>query len=119
VKSDKNGECLVAVCETRGKRALLPGDYCYERMSIDTSGGMQPLLTAPYDAVVVPHHGDKASAHEIVSPVSDNSIAFFSAGDHSYYKHPTVASLARHKSKGFLVVNKHEMADIRSQQLLP
>jgi len=119
VNSNKNGECLVAVCETDGKRALLPGDYSYQRMASDTGGGMQPLVEARYDAVVVPHHGDKASAHSIVNPVSDKSIAFFSAGDHSWYKHPNEDSLAMHEGKGYVIVSKNKTPDIKSQKLLP
>jgi hypothetical protein len=57
--SDKNGECLVVLCESNGKRALLPGDYSYRRMVSDTGGSMPSLVKVRYDAVVVPHHGDR------------------------------------------------------------
>lgn len=118
-KSNKNGECLVAVCRTQGKSALLPGDYSYRRMQTDSATEMQLLAVAHYDAVVVPHHGDEASADKIVKPASETSIAFFSAGDHSWYKHPNNDSLENHEEEGYVIVNKHKLADIKSQKLLP
>ncbi|MEM5295531.1 hypothetical protein VSR82_14440 [Burkholderia sp. JPY481] len=118
-KSNKNGECLVAVCRTQGKSALLPGDYSYRRMKTDGASEMQRLATAQYDAVVVPHHGDEASADKIVKPATDTSIAFFSAGDHSWYGHPNADSLENHEQEGYVIVNKNRLADIKSQRLLP
>ncbi|MEX3981860.1 hypothetical protein AB4Y45_23095 [Paraburkholderia sp. EG287A] len=117
--SDKNGECLVAICTTSGKHALLPGDYTYTRMSTDSAAGMKSLTHMQYEAIVVPHHGDAASAHNVAQPASKASIAFFSAGTHGYYNHPTPQSLAEHTKKGFVVVNKHKTAHIKLQNLLP
>jgi beta-lactamase superfamily II metal-dependent hydrolase len=118
-KSNKNGECLVAVCRTQGKSALLPGDYSYRRLKTDGATEMQLLAMAQYDAVVVPHHGDEASADKIVKPASDTAIAFFSAGDHSWYEHPNADSLENHEQEGYVIVNKNTLVDIKLQKLLP
>lgn len=115
--SDKNGECLIAVCRTVGKSALLPGDYIYNRMAIDPSS--MSLASQRYDAVVVPHHGDEASSADIFEPASTRSIAFFSAGDHRYYKHPRQESLDKHASKGYNVVEDRDTPHIKSRQVLP
>ncbi|SAL82634.1 hypothetical protein AWB74_06335 [Caballeronia arvi] len=116
--SNKNGECLVAVCRTRGKIALLPGDYTYRRFPTDGGSEMRALSAAKYDAVVVPHHGDAASADQVVNPVSDSSIAFFSAGTHSYYNHPKQESLDNHEDIGYVVINKKESTEIKQKRLL-
>jgi beta-lactamase superfamily II metal-dependent hydrolase len=117
IKSDKNGECLIAVCRTVGKSALLPGDYIYNRMAIDPSS--MALASQGYDAVVVPHHGDEASSAGIFKPTSARSIAFFSAGDHIYYKHPRQESLDEHAAKGYNVVEDRDTPHIKSRQVLP
>ncbi|NRD81656.1 hypothetical protein FG484_02585 [Burkholderia pseudomallei] len=117
--SDKNGECLVAVCRTVGKSALLPGDYVYHRMASDRSSAIRSLVSQRYDAVVVPHHGDEASSKGIFPPASMQSIAFFSAGDHKYYKHPRQESLDEHASNGYNVVEDHNTPHIKSRQVLP
>jgi hypothetical protein len=116
--SNKNGECLVALCRTRGKIALLPGDYTYRRFSTDGGSEIRALSAAKYDAVVVPHHGDSASADQVVKPMTDSSIAFFSAGTHSYYKHPKQESLDNHEDLGYVVINKNESIDIKRKRLL-
>jgi beta-lactamase superfamily II metal-dependent hydrolase len=117
--SDKNGECLIAVCRTAGKSALLPGDYVYSRMASDRTAAIKPLISQRYDAVVVPHHGDEASSIGTFAPASTRSIAFFSAGDHTYYKHPRQESLDEHASKGYNVVEDHDTPHIKPRQVLP
>ncbi|WP_124082541.1 hypothetical protein [Pseudomonas aeruginosa] len=93
--SDDNGECLVSVFESDGKRALIAGDYVYERFLTDKCPDIRRLHDLDFDAVVVPHHGDAASACEIVT-ARDGAIAFFSAGDHKGYGHPTATSRLEH-----------------------
>lgn len=108
-KKDKNGHCLVvhATCnETR--HALLPGDYVYHRMLSDerNDGAIAALAKVPFDAIVVPHHGDEASAENVFSPrIKGQSIAFFSAGDHGGYGHPTLPSIDAHALMEFVAVD--------------
>ncbi|MFZ6647156.1 hypothetical protein ACO0LO_15635 [Undibacterium sp. TJN25] len=118
--SDKNGECLVCVAYCGGKKALMPGDYVYDRMAVDFNANIQAMRIGFFDAVVVPHHGDRASASAIVSPRNPNlSVAFFSAGTHSGYGHPTTASLNAHRAKNFDIVDNHWYDDIIAKHLLP
>jgi beta-lactamase superfamily II metal-dependent hydrolase len=121
-KPDRNGECLVAAAVIDGRMALLPGDYVYNRMLNDRRPDrvIQCLASRDLDAVVVPHHGDSESALAVVSPLRpDRSIAFFSAGTHSGYKHPTLVSLDNHQRRGFAIVDRHWMRDIKGRRLLP
>jgi beta-lactamase superfamily II metal-dependent hydrolase len=118
--SDKNGECLVCVAYCGGKMALMPGDYVYDRMAVDFNTNIQAMMIGFFDAVVVPHHGDHASASAIVAPKNPNlSVAFFSAGTRSGYGHPTAASLNAHRARNFDVVDNHRCDDIIARQLLP
>jgi len=121
-RSDRNGECLVACAHIDGRTALLSGDYVYDRMANDKreDEAISLLATASFDAVVVPHHGDEASAAVLPWPAQASaSIAFFSAGTHAGYGHPTNASLTAHDGKGFAVVDNHWCKDVLSLQLLP
>lgn len=93
--SDDNGECLVSIFENDGKRALVAGDYVYERFLTDRNPNIKRLHSLHFDAVVVPHHGDAASARQIVK-ANANAVAFFSAGDHKGYGHPTHMSRGGH-----------------------
>lgn len=120
--SDKNGECLVAKAYSDGRDALLPGDYVYARMATDKrkDGAIANLASAQFDAVVVPHHGDEASANVSIKPrTKGDSIAYFSAGTHAYYRHPRNASLMAHDNHGFAVVAKQWCQDILALHLLP
>lgn len=118
-QSDRNGECLVCEVEIGGKLALLAGDYVYSRMVSDTKSGISHVPTTSYDAVVVPHHGDAASAWSIPNPNSTISEAFFSAGNHRYYKHPTTTSRNAHTANGFVEILKNTCPDILVHKLIP
>lgn len=115
--SDRNGESLVV--ETHcGGRGLFPGDYVYDRMATDGNPAVNALATSPFDAVMVPHHGDTASASVRVSPRRPGSTpAFFSAGMHSGYGHPASASLKAHKKKRFNNIDNHTCTDIIEKRL--
>lgn len=116
-KSDANGECLVAVFERNDKRGLAPGDYVYERFIVDTNPGINSLHRNDYAAVVVPHHGDAASANSLVRP-SSNAKAFFSAGTHQSWNHPTLVSTNAHKVGKFTVISDREQTDILRVNLI-
>ncbi|RKP48277.1 hypothetical protein [Trinickia fusca] len=117
--SDKNGECLVTVCEAAGKKALLPGDYVYKRMKSETGTPISILSAGQFDAVVVPHHGDEASSEQVFLPVGSESKAFFSAGTHQGYGHPTQSSIDAHRAVGFDILEDHAQRDIVSVPLIP
>ncbi|MBN3748536.1 hypothetical protein G3N96_24375 [Burkholderia sp. Se-20373] len=119
MSSDKNGECLVTVCEAAGKKALLPGDYVYKRMKSEAGTPISLLSAGQFDAVVVPHHGDEASSQQVFSPVGKDSKAFFSAGTHQGYGHPTQSSIDAHDAAGFYIVEDHAQRDIVSVPLIP
>jgi beta-lactamase superfamily II metal-dependent hydrolase len=118
--SDKNGECLVTAVHCGQRVALLPGDYVYERMGTDSNVAIVQMAQQRFDAVVVPHHGDEASAAQVVAPRQPlESRAFFSAGNHSGYGHPTPASVAGHRRRDFLVIEDHLCRDVVGRHLLP
>lgn len=114
---DDNGHCLVAVFECNGKRALVAGDYVYRRYSTDTHSKIRALGSLAFDAVVVPHHGDLASRLNIL-PAKPGAIAFFSAGTHKKYKHPTAASRQAHKKSSYAEVCNNTCADIKGVLLI-
>ncbi|MCU7283270.1 hypothetical protein OC926_25895 [Pseudomonas peradeniyensis] len=116
-KNDSNGQCLVATFYKGGKLALLPGDYAYQRFASDGNAGISKLLDEVYSAVVVPHHGDLASSKSVVDCVQ-GSPAFFSAGTHQGYNHPTAASVEEHKNKKFKIVEDKAQKDIVRKLLL-
>lgn len=120
--SDKNGEGVVVVAVCDGLPALLPGDYVYERMLSDHDADLQVLASEPYAAVVVPHHGDTASARNVPPALSwrmqTPPIAFFSAGTHARYLHPRIVSVAAHAISGFDVVVDNSCPNIIEQRLL-
>jgi beta-lactamase superfamily II metal-dependent hydrolase len=119
-RSDKNGECLVAVAHCEGRHGLLAGDYVYERMARDASHSIVGMAGDLYDAVVVPHHGDEASASSVARPRQPlQSKAFFSAGTHAGYGHPTPASILSHMREGYVVIDQHECRDVIGRRLLP
>jgi beta-lactamase superfamily II metal-dependent hydrolase len=115
---DANGNCLVAVFERDGHLVLAPGDYVYSRFASDGSSHIRGLRSHLYKAVVVPHHGDKESAKALITADSPGAQAFFSAGTHGYYKHPTQESLSAHLSAGFIEVCDRNKEDIEAVLLL-
>jgi beta-lactamase superfamily II metal-dependent hydrolase len=119
--SDRNGECLVVETHTgpqAQERCLFPGDYVYDRMAVDSMAVIASLSSAQLDAVMVPHHGDAASAAVLVTPkIVGRTAAFFSAGTHKGYGHPTLASTSAHASAGFDNIDRHTCADILEHRL--
>lgn len=98
--SDRNGECLVCVFTREENRVLVAGDYVYKRMKRDGNRKIRSLLQQLFSAIVVPHHGDSASADDVPRP-QKGAKAFFSAGTHKGYNHPTIESQDEHKKAGF------------------
>ncbi|WP_163020277.1 hypothetical protein [Pseudomonas viridiflava] len=115
--SDSNGQCLVTTFYKGGKLALAPGDYAYHRFATDANTGIQELLSEIYSAVIVPHHGDLASARSVVDCVP-GSPAFFSAGTHQGYNHPTTASVDEHLLKNFIAIEKNTEENIVRKLLM-
>lgn len=98
--SDANGEALVGVFVGPHGFALLPGDYVYHRCVSDGNPKISALANRSFAAVVVPHHGDAASArHVFAADVA--AKAFFSAGMHEKWRHPRKASLDAHAALGY------------------
>jgi len=118
-RSDRNGECLVCNVEIGGRNALLSGDYVYKRMSADGHAALSSLQSEKYDALVVPHHGDRASAKKVPVANTDQAIAFFSAGNHASYGHPHAKSRQAHIDRGYVEKAAPKLADIVGVQLLP
>lgn len=116
-KLDSNGDCLVATFHKNGKIALASGDYCYQRFGSDSNTSIKKLLSETYSAVIVPHHGDFESSKSIVSCVP-GSPAFFSAGTHQGYNHPTSVSIDEHRAKKFKVIEKRTEENIVRQVLM-
>lgn len=110
-KSDSNGQCLVVTFHKDNKIALASGDYSYQRFASDSNISIRGLLNEKYSAVIVPHHGDFESSKSIVSCVP-GSPAFFSAGTHQGYNHPTTASIDEHLAKKFNVIEKRKEENI-------
>lgn len=97
---DANGECLVSLVILADRNALVPGDYVYQRMVSDGNAWIAGLQAMQFAAVIVPHHGDEASARNVPVPQND-AKAFFSAGNHKGYCHPAVESVTAHSKAGF------------------
>lgn len=107
-RSDSNGECLVALVTLGGRMGLVPGDYVYERLASDGERWIAGLTSLQYAAVIVPHHGDKASALGVPTSCAP-AKAFFSAGDHKGFGHPTKVSKDAHHMAGFIpLIDRHE-----------
>lgn len=115
---DSNGNCIVAVFVRDGQRVLAPGDYVYSRFASDSSPRVKDLHKQRYKAVIVPHHGDKESANNVVTAHSPRAHAFFSAGTHGYYKHPTKESRDEHKAAQFVELCDETKDDIKAVLLL-
>ncbi len=121
-RQDDNTNCLVSLyTSARYKQyALFSGDYVYRDMNNDKNPNISSLSTKHYCAIVVPHHGDAASSINVFKPsVPDTSIAFFSAGDHKYYGHPTLQSTEAHLNAQFKVIQDKNIAHIEAIQLIP
>lgn len=114
---DSNGDCLVAIFERFGRRVLAAGDYVYQRFQSDSNALIKSLHARSYDAVVVPHHGDSASANAIV-PAARDAKAFFSAGTHQGYGHPTSQSLDAHLNANYTNIEDRANPDIVKVNLL-
>lgn len=114
---DANGECLVAVLERDGEKVLAPGDYVYERFKTDGNANIRSLQKQPYKAVIVPHHGDEASALNVVTPAA-HAKAFFSAGTHQSWGHPKQVSLNAHLAAAFTNLSDPTQPDIVLVNLL-
>lgn len=117
-KSDDNGECLVIEYISVSGSALVPGDYVYSRFATDGCQGLRKLRSKRYDAVIVPHHGDAHSSELIVRPRSKESMAFFSAGNHKKFNHPTALSREKHQKAGFVEICDNLQKDIIKKTLL-
>lgn len=116
---DRNGQCLVCAANVNGRTALLPGDYVYERMATDGHTDISGWANCSFDAVVVPHHGDKRSAKVLPQPSNPHlSKAFFSAGTNIRYKHPTKPSRDAHKARWFQERCNNTWDDIIQFQLI-
>lgn len=119
---DDNSNCLVAVYECGKKEHLVlqSGDYVYKDMGQDTMTAIRQLKDGRYTAIIVPHHGDEASAKNVFPPhTADKSIAFFSAGDNDQYGHPTDASKAAHEAAHFKIISDKNCLSIMAVQLAP
>ena len=112
-----NSDCLLAVFESAGKRALIGGDYVYRHYKGDGHAVISTLHTLEFDALVVPHHGDAASAMNIVT-ARPGAVAFFSAGTHQKYKHPKDASRRAHIQANFAEICDPKCVDIIERQLI-
>ncbi|OIR08842.1 hypothetical protein GALL_88350 [mine drainage metagenome] len=118
LQPDRNGECLVSLFKRGRCRVLAAGDYVYERFGTDSNPNLRGLSRpARYSAVVVPHHGDAASANNVVGSTV-GAKAFFSAGTHRGYKHPTAASLSAHRIAHFKNISRPTLPDIVRVRLL-
>ncbi|MEE4180936.1 hypothetical protein [Pseudomonas viridiflava] len=116
--SDQNGECQVCIFNKGNDSVLVPGDYVYERIVTDDNKLIANLMNTSYSAIIVPHHGDHASSYKVFNPRNpQSSIAFFSAGTHRGYNHPTPASVDAHKLKGFKVISNRAVDNIVKQKL--
>lgn len=117
-----NTDCLVSVykCDKGIHQVLHCGDYVYQDMRADKNTSISALDQQRYSAVVVPHHGDSASAKNVFTPrLTAHSIAFFSAGDNLAYGHPTSDSRDAHNAAGYKEVCNQEIDHVREVQLVP
>ncbi|MDT4863190.1 hypothetical protein FQZ97_978840 [compost metagenome] len=114
---DSNGDCLITVFKRDEKLVLAAGDYVYARFAADNNSNIAALSRKVFSAVVVPHHGDAASANAVLSSKA-GAKAFFSAGTHQGYGHPTAVSLNAHKAARYAIVNNPTEADIVRVRLM-
>lgn len=116
-KVDSNGECLVSLVTLGQSYALVPGDYVYKRIASDGDAWIANLKNLAYSAVIVPHHGDEASALNVPT-AAGNAKAFFSAGDHAGYNHPHPASEHAHGKAGYAGLKNRDQKHIVEVPLL-
>ncbi len=101
-----NNDGLILLFEDSTRLGLLPGDCVYDDIAVDGNTHVSSLAGRSFAAVVVPHHGDTASARSVPTS-SSPSKAFFSAGNHVRYKHPSAGSVRAHSAAGYsTLVNK-------------
>jgi len=109
----KNNNALICLLNINEKTILLPGDYVYKNFGSDRNTSVSDLKNNKYDYIVVPHHGDNQSQYEIPDPVMKNtSIAYFSAGDHRGYGHPTQTAIDAHENAGYCSLKNNSTLDI-------
>lgn len=113
-----NNDGLVSVFERGRELALFPGDCVYAEFRNDGNPAVRALAHRSYKALVVPHHGDVASANCIPSSGVVNPSAFFSAGNHAYYKHPTQQSLDGHTNAGYSILQNTQPTGISEVALM-
>lgn len=99
-RATSNNDGLIVRFITNEKAVLAPGDCVYREMARDRDSQIVGLATSAYASVVVPHHGDRASAKKVPN-CRGNGTAFFSAGNHRGYKHPNQESVTAHQQRGF------------------
>lgn len=117
-KKTDNTDCLICMFgNSNGGYILQSGDYVYSDMNTDAQPEIRNLLNLSYDAVVVPHHGDTASASAIFRPSGSHAKAFFSAGNHTGYGHPTSVSLHSHMLAGYSIISNNSLAYIKHVKL--
>ncbi|CAI1014711.1 hypothetical protein [Serratia quinivorans] len=110
---EKNDNELVTHISTEKEEVLAPGDYLYKYIHTDLCPEIAALKNNKYTYVIVPHHGDIESSKLILSPSkSILAIAFFSAGTHVGYKHPSTKSMDAHSASMFINVVDNENNDI-------
>lgn len=113
-----NNDGLVSVFVNENRQALFPGDCVYDEFGKDQNPGIQALGQGVYQAVVVPHHGDAASALSIPKASPASPRAFFSAGNHAGYNHPTPASLCGHANAGYAIYKNPQPTGISEIALM-
>lgn len=99
--AEKNDNELVTHIVLSDKNILFPGDYSYDKITKDKNSSISILTKLKYHLLLVPHHGDKDSQYQIPTPQDDNSLAYFSAGNHKSWCHPNTESLDEHKLLGY------------------
>lgn len=99
--AEKNDNELVTHIVLSDKHILFPGDYSYNKITKDKNSSISVLTQLKYHLLLVPHHGDKDSQYQIPPPQNDNSLAYFSAGNHKSWCHPNAESLDEHKLLGY------------------
>ncbi|ELV7529523.1 hypothetical protein QMU90_003486 [Edwardsiella ictaluri] len=110
---EKNDNELVTHISTEKEEILAPGDYLYKHIHTDLCPEIAALKNNKYTYVIVPHHGDTESSDSILSPSkSILAIAFFSAGTHVGYKHPSTKSMSAHNKLMFINIVDNENDDI-------
>lgn len=110
---EKNDNALVTYISTEKEQVLAPGDYLYKYIHTDLCPRIAALKNNEYTYVIVPHHGDIESSKSILSPSkSILAIAFFSAGTHEKWKHPSTQSMDAHSASMFINVVDNENNDI-------